>query len=194
MPSLKLACIFLASGFSKRFGSNKLLADFRGKPLVDVVLDNHPSELFNCTLVVTRYAQVAASAAERRFGVVENLTATDDPAVTIRLGLDALPAGMDGCMFSVCDQPLLSAHSISALVCAFRAFPDGIVALSYGGRRGNPVIFPAPLFGELSALEPGQGGTAVIAKHPSLLHLVQAEDSRELSDIDCPADLQLLRN
>lgn len=144
--SLKLGCIFLASGQSKRFQGNKLLSEFNGRPMIETVLGNFPCELFNQTIVVTRYAEVAVTAAQRGFTVVENDGADDSVARTIRLGLDALTPNLDGCLFSVCDQPLLTARSIQAIVDEFIAHPGAIVALGYRGKRGNPVLFPRALF------------------------------------------------
>lgn len=187
----KLACIFLASGYSKRFRENKLLASFGGRPLIDVVFGNFPSERFYQTVVVTRYAFVAVSASGHGFAVVENTEPEDNIARTIRMGLDALSPDLDGCMFSVCDQPLLRAQSIGALVNAFSAAPGSIAALGYHGRRGNPVIFPRALFGDLRALGPNQSGGAVIAANNHLLHLVEVENRRELIDIDYRADLDI---
>ncbi|MEM1484212.1 nucleotidyltransferase family protein [Oscillospiraceae bacterium PP1C4] len=190
--SLKLACIFLASGHSKRFHDNKLLSDFGGRPMVDVVLGNFPYEYFNQTVVVTRYAQVAVTAAEHGFTIVENDDETDDISKTIKLGLAVLAPDTDGCLFSVCDQPMLRPQSIGALVDAFRAKPDSIVALGFRGKRGNPVLFPRTLFDELNALEPNQSGGAVIAAHKELLTVVEASNRRELVDIDYRADLETL--
>ena len=192
MPSLKLACILLANGRGKRFGSNKLLAGWGGRPLCDVVLDRHPAELFHQTVVVTRYPEVAVSAAVRGFSVAEDPDGPDDIARSIRLGLEALRPGLDGCLFSVCDQPLLRADTIRKLAAAFIAHRGCIVAAAHGGRRGNPVFFPAALFGELASLPPGGSGGGVIAAHPELLRLVEVADPRELLDVDLPEDLEKL--
>ena len=187
--ALRLACIFLASGHSKRFGGNKLLADYNGKPMADHIFSRFPSELFNQVVAVTRYANVAVSAAQHGFTIAENDDTTDDIAKTIRLGLAALAPGADGCMFSVCDQPALSAESIEKLVRAFSAAPERIIALGHNGNRGNPVFFPAALFPELAALEPNQSGGAVIKRHKALLDIVEAIDPLELCDVDYRADL-----
>ena len=191
--SLKLGCIFIASRQSKRFQGNKLLSEFNGRPMIETVLGNFPCELFNQTIVVTRYAEVAVTAAQRGFTVVENDGADDSVARTIRLGLDALTPNLDGCLFSVCDQPLLTARSIQAIVDEFIAHPGAIVALGYRGKRGNPVLFPRALFSELGALAPGQSGGAVVAAHMPLLRIVETKNRLELVDIDYRADAASLR-
>ena len=190
--SLRLGCIFLASGYARRFGQNKLLADFQGRPMIDVILEKHPYERFCQTVVVTRYPEIAVSAAIHGCTVVENEDPTGDIARTIRSGIAALMPGLSGCMFSVCDQPLLTPASIHRLVDAFWASPDKIVALGSGGRRGNPVIFPAALLPELASLPSGESGSAVIRRHPGLLQLVEAGCPAELWDVDRPEDLSAL--
>lgn len=190
--SLRLGCVFLASGQSKRFHTNKLTTEFCGMPLVEFLFSRFPAKRFCQTVVVTRYAQVAATAQRCGFQVVENPDTTGDLSLTIHLGLNALDRWLDGCLFSVCDQPLLCAQSIHALTDRFCSEPDTIVALGYHGRRGNPVIFPRSLFSALSALSPHQSGGVVISQHAHLLRVVEATHPWELLDIDSPADLGYL--
>ena len=59
------------------------------------------------------------------------------------------------------------------------------------GQRGNPVIFPADLLGELAALTGDTGGGMVVKRHRERLLLVAADSPRELFDVDTPADLNL---
>lgn len=185
----KIAAVLMASGRGKRFGSNKLLADFQGRPLFHQILERLPAECFYRVYVVTRYAQIAVAAAEKRFSVVENLSELDDSAETIRLGVEALPPEVDGCMFFVCDQPCLQSETVRALWEAFLQTPDRIIAPVCDGQRGNPVIFPRALFSELASLAPDQAGGAVIARHGELLRMVAFSQAVQFSDVDCPADL-----
>ena len=67
-------CIFLAAGSARRFGSNKLLAGFRGKPLYRHGLDALQSaaeEHGDCTLtVVSRYPDILNDARSRNMEAV----------------------------------------------------------------------------------------------------------------------------
>ena len=38
--AMKLGCVIMASGEGKRFGSNKMLADIYGKPLIARTIDS----------------------------------------------------------------------------------------------------------------------------------------------------------
>lgn len=189
----KIAAVLMASGFGKRFGSNKLLADYNGRPLIETVLDNLPAERFFRVAVVTRYAEIAVAAAERRFSIVEN-DREDDPAETIRLGVEALPAGVDGALFLVCDQPRLRPETICALCDAFFRTPERIVAPVCEGARRNPVIFPRSLFPDLASLPPGKGGGYVVERRRALLETVEFHCPEEFFDADTPEALAKLKN
>ena len=56
----------MASGLGKRFGSNKLMADFNGKPMVYRILSATDDALFAARIVVTRSGEVEAFCRERK--------------------------------------------------------------------------------------------------------------------------------
>jgi molybdenum cofactor cytidylyltransferase len=186
---MRLGCVLMASGHATRFGSDKLLYPLNGKPLAAHVMDALSGGLFICTAVVTRSPEIEALAKARNLTTVMNPDRTDDLAVTIRLGLGAMPPGLDGCLFAVCDQPGLRTNSLEKMGAAFAADPHAAVILCFSGRRGNPVIFPSALFEELLALTPRQTGRQVLQSHPQRLLFVEAQDESELLDIDTLEDL-----
>ena len=70
--------------------------------------------------------------------------------------------------------------------------PEKIAALSHGGVRGNPCLFPARFFPELMELREDHGGNTVIRRHEEDLVLLEVEQ-QELTDVDTPqamADLK----
>ena len=109
-------------------------------------------------------------------------------SASIRLGLLAAKDA-DGALFAVCDQPHLTTESILRLLNSFEKSPESIHALSWQGRRGNPVVFPRALYPELLALTGDTGGSAVLRRHPERLRLVEAASPGELEDVDRPEDL-----
>ena len=51
---IAMDAVLMAGGCSRRFGGNKLLALWQGKPLVCSLLERFPRKAFDRTLVVTR--------------------------------------------------------------------------------------------------------------------------------------------
>lgn len=182
---MKIGCVLLASGLAERFGRNKLLEAVQGKTLIERTLDALPLELFSTVVVVTAYDEIQALAESRGLAAVRNHSPQSGVSLTIKLGAMAA-ADTDACMFCVCDQPYLDKKTLYGLV---SDYDGGILALAYREKRGNPVIFPRALYGELAALGPGQSGSDVIRRHRELLRLYPVQNERELRDIDYESDM-----
>ena len=185
----RIGCVIMASGLGKRFGGNKLMADFRGKPMVQSALEATEG-LFSKRVVVTRHESVAALCREQNVDVVlHDLPNRND---TVRLGLEAL-GELDCCMFLPGDQPLLRRETVANLLRSWQEHPDCMVRPIHEDTEGSPVLFPAWTFPELKNLPEGKGGGVVIQKHPHDIIRVSVSDPFELADADTPETLELLR-
>lgn len=187
-PFGALGCVIMASGLGRRFGGNKLLADFGGQPLICAVLDATQG-LFRQRVLVTRHRDVAALGRERGIPtVLHDLPYRSD---TVRLGLEALP-GVERCMFLAGDQPKLRRETLAALALAAQNAPDFFWRTRWQDTPGSPVVFPRWSFPQLLALPQGKGGGVVVQKYPERLKTVAVRDEYELKDVDTPEDLQAL--
>jgi len=185
----QIGCVIMASGLGKRFGSNKLMADFHGKPMIQRALDATDG-LFAKRVVVTRHEQVAALCREQCVDVVlHDLPNRND---TVRLGLEAL-GDLDACMFLPGDQPLLRRETVAMLLESRKENPDSIIRPAYEDTEGSPVLFPAWTFPELKELPEGKGGGVVIRNHPHDVLRISIADPFELADADTPQTLELLK-
>lgn len=187
-PFGNIGCVIMASGLGKRFGSNKLLADFHGQPMIHRILDA-TGRIFAQRIVVTRSKEVEDICKERKIRtVLHDLPHRSD---TVRLGLEAMP-GIGRCMFVPADQPLLRADTVAALALSSAKEPDTIWRPICEGVQGSPVVFPEWAFEELKHLPEGKGGSVVIKKYPERLRTVTVQDMCELKDVDSPNDLEEL--
>jgi molybdenum cofactor cytidylyltransferase len=76
---------------------------------------------------------------------------------------------------------------VPALLDAFRREGKAIAAPVYRGTQGTPVVFGAPVFGELRALEGDAGARAVVRRDPARVAVV-AVDAPMPPDVDTPED------
>lgn len=187
---MKLGCVIMAAGASSRFGENKLLQDFLGKPLF-AYAPEAAAGVFEKTAVVTGYEPVETYAEKMGFLPVKNQNPELGVSHTVRLGLEVMK-DCDGVVFVTADQPLLSKETFLRLKAAFAKEPTCIHAVCAEGERGNPVLFPGKLFPELLALEGDTGGGAVIKSHSDCLRLLEVP-SEELLDCDTPEALEKCR-
>ena len=185
----RIGCVIMASGLGKRFGGNKLMADFCGKPMVQRALDATDG-LFAGRVVVTRHESVAALCREQDVQVV--LHALPHRSDTVRLGLGAL-GELDACLFLPGDQPLLRRETVAMLLEAWKSHPECIIRPVYEDTAGSPVLFPAWTIPELKTLPEGKGGGAVIRKYPDQVHHVSVANAVELADAYTPETLAVLR-
>lgn len=190
---MKIGCVIMASGMARRFGSNKLLHDFLGEPIMVRILRSVKKAGIDYPVVVTRHPEVVALCETEGIpAVLHELPRRSD---TVRLGMQYLlehTPDLDGIMFAASDQPCLRWESIAALCGALEAEPECIHRLSFEGSAGNPVLFPRHVFEELCHLPEGKGGGAVVKAHPERVRSVEVSDERELIDVDTPEILQQL--
>ena len=187
-PYGELGCVIMASGSGTRFGGNKLLAPFRGEPLLCRAL-SATEGIFHRRVVVTRHEAVAELCRERGLEVVfHRLPHRSD---TIRLGLEAVGA-VEGCLFCPGDQPLLRRETVASLALAWRNDSGSIWRTRFEDTPGAPVLFPKWCFPELKMLPEGMGGGWLIKNHPEHLHFLSVRDGYELMDVDHPEELSTL--
>ena len=183
-----IGCVIMASGLGKRFGGNKLMADFMGKPMITYILDAVEGLCSKC-VVVTRHKDVAQLAKERNIDVVfHDMPYRSD---TVRLGVEAL-GDMDGYMFCPGDQPLLSRETLEALINRASGQNDKIWRTRCAEVAGTPVIFPNWCKEELQNLPEGKGGSFILQKYPEDVMTMEVDDSYELMDADTPETMEIL--
>ena len=183
-----VGCVIMASGLGKRFGGNKLMADFNGKPMILHALQSSEG-LSEHRVVVTRHEDVAALC--RTLGVRVVLHDLPHRSDTVRLGLEAL-GDVDGCLFLPADQPLLRRETVEKLIRNWSVDQDSIMRPCCGDTPGAPVLFPHWAFPELLSLPEGKGGSLVLKDHPEKITALNIDDPYELMDADTPETLKLL--
>ena len=185
-------CVVLAAGNAVRFGENKLNAALDGSSLILRSLETVPAECFSSVVVVTQYPEVLKLTGEFHFAALHNDRPDLGLSHSLQLGLTHLRDCSAVC-FQVSDQPLLRRESVAALAEFYLREPEKIAALSHGGVRGNPCVFPAKFYPELMDLSGDVGGAAVIRRHEDELRLLEVP-ADELWDVDTPQALRRAEN
>jgi molybdenum cofactor cytidylyltransferase len=183
----RIGCIIMASGVSRRFGSNKLLQEVEGKTLIDRVLELTEGDLFTKRVVVTRTEEVATICKEKNIPVILHSYPNRNEAV--KLGIESLKE-MDGWVFCPCDQPLLKRESLENLLATPYIHDDLIARLHWEDSLGTPIFFGKKYYEELCNLPEKKGGSYVAKQHPEKVTLVSVLDEKELWDLDTPEDLR----
>lgn len=183
-----VGAIVMASGVSKRFGTNKLFAQLGGKTLLEIACEKLSNSRFSRVLVLTRTEE--ASEYCKNIGVPVILHNYPGRNEAVRLGVKEMD-GTDAIIFLQCDQPLLTEKSINNLISSWESSDfSGIHRLSFDGVEGSPVLFSKEYYEELKNLPEKKGGSFIIHSHTDSVHLVSAQSADEMKDIDTKEDLE----
>lgn len=169
---MKLALIMLAAGNSRRFGSNKLVYHVEGKEMYLHTLEQlflvkeALQEGVSCQItVVTQYQEITEAAKKMGAHVLLNAHPEEGISSSLKIGLRA---NLDSraCLFTVADQPWLTAETVECLIREFLESGRDIGCISQDGTPGNPCIFAEKYYQELLMLEGDKGGKKVLKAHP----------------------------
>ncbi|HCI73300.1 MAG TPA: hypothetical protein DHV42_02015, partial [Lachnospiraceae bacterium] len=141
----RIVGVLMASGFGRRYGGNKLLDLYRGKPLYRHTLDHAIRALGRENLVVvTQYGRIMQEAGELGIDAVMNMQAEEGIAASIRIGTKwATDAGADAVMFLAADMPYLPEKEIALYATQFldSGKPYGCMEFGQGHTETNPGSF-----------------------------------------------------
>ena len=138
VSDLRIGCVLMASGMGKRFGSNKLLATYKGRTLFSCACAIAASVPFSKICVITRHPEIAALCQKRALPFI--LHDRTDRNEMVALGVSTLLSDtnnvqdislLDGILFLPCDQPCIHPASMKRLCTAFSEQPNYICRLSY---------------------------------------------------------------
>ena len=102
------------------------------------------------------------------------------PGASLRWGLAALPPEAEAAVVVLADGPMLAPEAIDRIVAAWREGAGDVVAASYGGNRGHPVVLDRGMWAQI----PDEGARAL---EPAL---VPCDDLGSPGDVDVPEDLR----
>ena len=186
---LPVGAVVLAAGSSSRMGgSQKLVLEFDGRPMVRHAIE--AASEGGCHQVVVVYAaNEVKDAVDGAADLVYNPDARKGMSTSLRTGLHALRSDMEAALVMLGDQPLVGSRAVSVLLRTWRREGSRpAVAMSSGDKPKwtPPVVLSRELWPELAALDGDAGARHVLDGHPELLDIVPAGGRPD--DIDTPGD------
>jgi nicotine blue oxidoreductase len=166
-----VAAVVLAAGEASRFGSAKQVL------LLPGVLERLGRSTVLDEVVVVEGAHPLPPVVGAR--VVRCADWQLGPGASLRCGLRALGPGVEAAVVVLADGPELSPQAIERVVTAWREGTADVVAASYGGVRGHPLVVARPAWDGI----PDAGLRAV---EPAL---VACDDLGAPGDVDVQSDL-----
>jgi molybdenum cofactor cytidylyltransferase len=197
----RTAAIILAAGSSSRMGGgrHKLLLPLHDRPVLAHVLDAVLASQARPVVLVLGHqaeqvrAHIASYATHPDLNIIENTDYLQGMSTSMRLGIQALQSygymnssnsEFDSALILLGDQPLITAQDIDTLTATYRTTGKRIVASTYEGKRGNPILFDAGLFPELLKVTGDEGGRSVLERHRDEIATVEMGNPLANIDVD----------
>jgi len=200
MQSSWVYALVLAAGESRRFGGNKLLMVFRGKPLLshtlDIVLQAMNDGDLSGGVVVARGGDTPLGTVARATGldVVSSHAAEDGLSRSLQAGLSHLEAtSARAVLIFVGDQPEVRADVVRTLVQGWSRGSTPILRPRYlddPDRPGHPVLLDRSAWPLARELRGDTGLGPMLRHYPHLVTVLDVPGSNP--DIDTPEDFRRL--
>ena len=190
-----IAAVVLAAGRSTRMGTNKLIADVGGRPMVRRVAEAALESAAAPVLVVTGHQEPDVRNALTGLNVVfvHNPNYAQGLSTSLKAGVAAAPASVAGVLVLLGDMPLIARGHLDQLIAAFRDGAGVIIVPVHAGKRGNPVLWPRACFPAMLALEGDAGAKRLLAANAGCVREVDLGTDAIFLDVDTAEALAQLR-
>jgi molybdenum cofactor cytidylyltransferase len=190
-----ISALLLAAGLARRFGAPKLLQDLHGKPVIRWSAEALIGAPVDEVLIVVPPDFDALRIALQ--GIDAYFVVNPHPALgiasSLACGVAALSADTSAAMVSLGDEPMVAPTAARRVLDRYRIGGARIVAPTYAGVRGHPVLFDKSVFEELRSFSGDVGARPVVDRDPQRVAFVEIDEPMPL-DVDTPEDLARLRS
>ncbi len=190
----KIGLVILAAGASKRLGYPKQLIQFRGKYLLQHIIDEaeNAKVIFRLLILGANLETIKEQIDPVSFNVAINPNWQEGMASSLRIAVEnAESENLDGLLVILSDQPYVDTELLNELIELYEPEKNMIVASEYNKILGVPALFDRHYFRELMKLKGDTGARKLISTFREKIKQVKF-DSGEL-DIDTPSDMEKLR-
>ena len=192
---MKFAAVVLAAGRSTRMGANKLLADLNGRPVLATTIKQIQASGVDEIVVVTGHdaAAVATALSNTKVMIIHNPQYTGGLSTSVCCGIAAVK-NFDAAFICLGDMPLIRSADMQRMMQAFNV-EEGrrLIAPTYRGQLGNPVLWGQEYFKALMTLEGDRGARSLLEASRQQITEIAVEHDGILLDADTPEALEEIR-
>ncbi len=193
----RFAAIILAAGESSRFGTPKVLHNFKGKPFLSRIVDSLRSSGIEEILLVLGYRAesfIPQLPAVKISQVVINHDYRQGQFSSLQAGLRDMDKESAGAILCLIDQPHLMPLTYCSVIQQAVENPGHIIIPSRNARGGHPIFLPEWLFAEILSAIPRTTLRDLLKKYPKKTLRLEVGDDGLTEDIDTPEDLKRLES
>jgi len=185
----RVTAVILAAGSASRMGRTKQLLPWGDTTVLGQVIRSARETAVSHVLVVSGHEAEAVEAIAQAEGAAtlhNPRYAEGEMLSSLQTAVRALPPNVGAVLVMLADQPLVTPETIERLLQAYEQQGYGLIAPTYEGQRGNPVLIDRRYFAALLALPVGAAPRHLLRRHPEDLLLLPVDSPGILIDLDDP--------
>jgi molybdenum cofactor cytidylyltransferase len=195
IKNLAIGIVVLAAGMSTRMNQPKQLLKFYGKTLLRRSAETAANSICKPAVVVlgANFETLKSELNDLPVHIFFNEKFQSGLGSSIKTGLNEIlkiQPDLSAVIFTLGDQPLVTAKKINAFAESFRKTLNRIIAAEYGASVGVPALFSKEIFCELIQIEDDAGAKSVIEKYSDSLIKIGLPEAA--FDVDTPEDYKKL--
>lgn len=184
--------LVLAAGESLRMGRPKMLIPFRGKTMIETVIENILNSSVKKIIVVLGACSKEITKQIEHLPVITclNENYTMGMLSSVKCGIRFLPQNFEAVFVIPGDQPLIGPKVIDSMALAYRKNQKGIIIPVYKGERGHPVLIDRKYRIAIEDLDESRGLRMLSEIYPEDVLELETDSPGILKDFDNEADFE----
>lgn len=192
-PPGGIGALILAAGRSRRMGRAKLNLPWNDLTVIGHVVRTLDAAGVNEIVAVTGADREAIEQALIGLPArtIHNARCAEDSMIlSLQAGIGGFSADTAAFLVALGDQPQIEVQVVRLVIERYRSTGAGLVAPSFGGRRGHPWLVARPLWDDLLRRPAHHTGRDFLNDHAAEIEYVEVQSDSILRDLDTPEDYQ----
>lgn len=186
-----VCAIVLAAGTSTRMKTQKMLLIFKGKTIVETVVDNALKVTDKVLVVLGSHKnEISEKLIGRNISLVTNENYLQGMLSSVICGYRALPENVEAALLFLGDQPQVPHQAAKIVIDRWEKTGKGIVIPTFNGKRGHPVLIETRFSNEIENLEAEKGLRQLMEIRKNDILEVDCLYPEILRDIDTPEEYE----
>lgn len=190
MKNGKSVCtIVLAAGASTRMKTQKMLLPFKGKTIIETVIDNALKVTDKVVVVLGSHKEdISEKLAGKNVSLTINENYLQGMLSSVVCGFQNLPEKVDAVLVFLGDQPQVPCEAAEMVINNWEKTGKGIVIPTFSGKRGHPILIEARYKNEIENLDHEKGLRQLMEIRKNDILEVKCPFPEILRDIDTPKE------
>jgi len=187
-----ITAILLAAGQSKRlFNQNKLIKNYKGKPLINHAVQSIIKSKIEKLIIVLGFEYLKVKKKinkNKKINFVINHNYTRGISSSIKCGLKKISNKSDGFIIVQADMPEISKNILNKLYKEIKTNKKEIFVPRKNNKIGNPIGFKLSMVNQLKKISGNRGAKFIIKRNKSKIKYIRTKSLGIFRDIDLNKD------